>query len=106
MAKKDVKSITDIISYRVLNMAKTLYYFYYYNGWQFNASSSRLQRRFKIKQGDTRPTFMLRMALQFKDWRYVEIYHDYMRLKRQEDIKSSGIYKWLRSSWLHRKLNG
>ena len=92
------------LKYRVLNMASLLYRFYYYNGWKYNYSEIASQKSFKINPERHNPTFLLRMALQFKDWRYVEIYHDYMRMKRRDDFKKSGFYHWWSGTWCHRKL--
>ena len=96
--------VNHFLRYRVLNMSSLLYRFYYYNGWKYNCSEIASQKSFKINLKRHDPKFLLRMALQFKDWRYVEIYHAYMRLKRHEAIKTSGAYRWWSGTWLFRKM--
>lgn len=89
--------VDSFLSFRVINAASMVYQLYYYNGWEFHQSKSKVHSHFKYKPNSSRPTFLLRMARQFKDWTYVKLYFSYERYRVSEFIKSTKLYKFLKS---------
>lgn len=94
------------LSYRIASAAAMIYKLYYYNGWSFTNSKTASQSTFKYKANNRKPVFLLRMARQFKDWRYVNRYIAYERFRINNDIKTSKLYKNLKSTKLWRRLKG
>jgi hypothetical protein len=85
------------LRFRALNMAAQLYGFFYQNGWRYGYSVKESQQEFKMTSNSKHPTFLFRMARQFKEWRYVELYFEYEKYHFKELMKSSRVWQWLKS---------
>ena len=70
-----------------------MYSLFYFNNWEFRESASASQSRFKFDPNQPKPTFLLRMARQFKDWKYVKLYYKYEHLRIKAKWKSSRLFK-------------
>lgn len=98
--------VGSFLSSRVINVASALYQLYYKNNWVFHKSKSKSQSHFKYKPGSPRPTFLLRMARQFRDWNYVKLYTSYERSRIRDGINASSWGQSMKQSWVWRKLKG
>lgn len=99
----------EFLSIRMVGAAAMVYQFYCINNWRYNNSKARSQKTFKYDKNDKsniKPTFLLRMALQFRDWRYVNRYYNYLHFLKQKGddpstihryLKKTKIWKWLKS---------
>ena len=94
------------LSYRMVSAASMVYQLYFYNGWTFNNSAASSQKQFKYNPDSRRPTFLLRMARQFKDWKYVRMYFAYERFRIHHVMKASKLGQSMKHSRLWRKLKG
>jgi hypothetical protein len=94
------------LSYRMVSAASMVYRLYFYNGWTFNNSATSSQKQFKYNPDSRRPTFLLRMARQFKDWKYVRMYFAYERSRIHNEMKTSKLRQSMKHSRIWRKLNG
>jgi hypothetical protein len=90
--------IDKFLSIRTVGAAAMVYQLYFLNDWRYNKSKAPRQATFKFKSG--KPVFLFRMALQFRDWRFVEQYYAYKRYLRQSGSTPSKFKK----TWLWRKL--
>ena len=90
--------LDKFLSIRTVGAAAMVYQLYYLNDWRYNKSKAPRQASFKFKSG--KPVFLFRMALQFRDWRYVEQYYAYKRYLKQSGSTPSKFKK----TWLWRKL--
>lgn len=95
----------NFLSYRMVSAAAMIYGLFNYNGWTYSNSAIPSQSTFKF-QAKRRPVYLFRMALQFKDWRYVREYFAYMRFRNREDWKSSDFKQQLKKTKLWRRLKG
>ena len=85
--------INTFFLYRALYASKMMYSLFYVNNWEFRESASASQSRFKFDPTQPKPTFLLRMARQFKDWKYVKLYYKYEHLRIKAKWKSSRLFK-------------
>ena len=85
--------INTFFLYRALYASKMIYSLFYVNNWEFRESASASQSRFKFDPNQPKPRFLLRMARQFKDWKYVKLYYKYEYLRMKEKWKSSRLFK-------------
>lgn len=90
--------IDKFLSIRMVGAAAMVYQLYYQNDWRYNKSKAPRQVTFKFSSG--KPVFLFRMALQFRDWRYINRYYAYKRYLRQSGSTPSRFKK----TWLWRKL--
>jgi hypothetical protein len=100
-----MRFMDDFLSHRLVSAAAMIYGFFYYNGWTYSNSAIPSQSTFKY-QPKRRPVFLFRMALQFKDWRYVRQYFAYMRFRNREDWNTSNYKQQLKKTKLWRRLKG
>lgn len=101
-----IRYMDEFLSYRMVSVAAMIYRFYYLNGWKYTNSKSSSQITFRDKSNNRKPVFLLKMARQFKDWRFVKCYFAYERHRLIYDIKTSRLYKNLKTKKLWRRLNG
>lgn len=94
------------LSISVVNAASMIYKLYYYNNWKYNKSKVPSQSTFKCRPNCDRPVFLFRMARQFKDWKFVRYYFSYEPRSTYYKIKSSRLYKSMKSNKLWYKLKG
>lgn len=83
-----VDFMDDFLTIRIASAAAMIYNLYYRNGWEYKGSRSEKQVRF-YEMGGKRPTFLFRMAKQFKDWRYVSAYFSYEWFRIRRDFQES-----------------
>lgn len=72
--------ISTFMYYRQLYLSKLVYYVYYCNDWEFKIAPRESQQRFKYNPNKRKPVYLLQMAKQFKDWKYVKLYRRYIKL--------------------------
>ena len=94
--------IDDFLTIRIASAASMIYNLYYFNNWEYQRSKSSKHVHFYQTEGK-RPTFLFRMARQFKDWRYVTAYFSYERFRIRSEIKESGFHQRLKSSRFWKK---
>ena len=82
--------LSDFLDIRFVSAASMLYKLFYYNNWEYTDSKSEKNVRFYEINGK-RPTFMIRMARQLKDWQYVWAYFRYERFRIKNEIKELWI---------------
>ena len=96
----------EFLSIRMVGAAAMVYQLYCNNHWEYNRSKARSQRTFKYDKNNMKPTFLLRMALQFREWRYVNRYYNYLHFLKQKGddpsrihryLKKTRLWKWLKS---------
>lgn len=91
-----VRFVDEFLSIRMVSAAAMIYQLYYYNGWDYNLSESQKQIKFKYNPESHNPTFLFRMAKQFKDWRYVSMYFAYERHRIVQGFKDSNFHQNLK----------
>jgi len=96
----EVRFIEEFLSFRMVSAAAMIYQLYYYNGWEYHLSENRKHVKFSYDPASRKPTFLFRMARQFKDWRYVSMYFSYRRHCIVQSFKESNFYKKLKQ-WMH-----
>ena len=94
--------LDDFLDLRLLSASALLYRLYYYNNWEYPESKSKKNVRF-YEIESKRPTYLLRMARQFKDWRYVSAYFKYDRLRIKMEIRKMEIRKRIKNTRLWKK---
>lgn len=91
-----MRFLDEFLSYRMVSAAAMIYQLYYYNGWEYHLSLNRKQVQFTYDPQSQKPTFLFRMAKQFRDWKYVKMYFSYRRHYFVQDIKESKLYRYLK----------
>jgi len=97
--------MNGFLSQRMVSAAAMVYGLFYYNGWTYSNSLISSQSTFKYNP-KRKPVFLFRMAMQFKDWKYVNRYFAYMRYRNKEDWKNSKLHQYLKQTKPWRWLKG
>ncbi len=101
-----VRFLDDFLSIRMTSAAAMIYKLYDHNNWTFKSSFIPSQSEFNFKNSK-RPVFLFRMALQFKEWRYVNYFITYEQYRIHYELKTSKLHQYLKKAqrWTQAKKN-
>ena len=72
--------INTFLYYRPLYVSRLLYYLFYINDWEYRKAAKASQYQFKYNPNKRKPVYLLHMARQLREWKYVKLYNRYVKL--------------------------